>query len=55
MNVISARLVPVKTGIRTEKNIQITGGLSVSDTLIVTGLLQLAEGRGVKIQSFLAN
>lgn len=50
-----ARSVPVKTGIRTEKSIQITSGLSVSDTLIVTGLLQLADGRGVKIQSFQAN
>lgn len=50
-----ARSVPVKTGIRTEKSIQITSGLSASDTLIVTGLLQLADGRGVKIQSFQAN
>ncbi len=50
-----ARSVPVKTGIRTEKSIQITGGLSASDTLIVTGLLQLADGRGVKIQSLQAN
>lgn len=50
-----ARSIPVKTGIRTEKSIQITNGLSASDTLIVTGLLQLADGKGVKIQSFQAN
>lgn len=50
-----ARSVPVRTGIRTEKSIQITSGLSVSDTLIVTGLLQLSDGKAVKIQSFQAN
>lgn len=51
----TARSVTVKTGIRTERSIQITSGLLASDTLIVTGLLQLADGRGVKIQSFQTN
>ncbi len=50
-----ARSIPVKTGIRSEKSIQIISGLSASDTLIVTGLLQLADGKGVKIQSLQAN
>ena len=47
----TARAIPVKTGIRTEKSIQITSALSAADTLIVTGLLQMADGKGVKIQS----
>jgi membrane fusion protein (multidrug efflux system) len=50
-----ARSVKVNTGIRTDKSIQITEGLSPSDTLIVTGLLQLADGKGIAIQSLLSN
>ncbi len=46
-----AQSVKVSTGIRTEKNIQITQGLKGSDTLIVTGLLQLADGKNINIQS----
>lgn len=46
-----ARAVPIKTGIRTESNIQVISGLSAADTLITTGLLQLADGKSVKIQS----
>lgn len=50
-----ARSVRVTSGIRTEQNIQITQGLSAADTLITTGLLQLAEGKGVKVQSLKAD
>jgi len=50
-----AKSVPIKTGIRTETGIQITGGLAFDDTLIVTGLLQLADGKGVKIRTFKEN
>ncbi len=50
-----AKSVPVKTGIRTEKDIQITEGLSADDTLIVSGLMQLADGKGVQIKSFKSN
>ncbi|HWO57599.1 MAG TPA: efflux RND transporter periplasmic adaptor subunit [bacterium] len=46
----AARSVPVQTGIRTDRSIQITQGLSPNDTLIVTGLLQLSEGRKVAIR-----
>ena len=46
---IRARAVPVKTGIRTDRNIQITQGLSVNDTLIISVLLQLSDGKGVEI------
>jgi membrane fusion protein (multidrug efflux system) len=46
----SAKSVPVQTGLRTDRAIQIVKGLSVNDTLIVTGLLQLTEGRKVQIR-----
>jgi membrane fusion protein, multidrug efflux system len=50
-----ASTVRVKTGIRTENGVEITDGLAPSDTLIVSGLLQLANGRGVQIKSLKAN
>lgn len=46
--------VRVTTGIRTDRSIQILSGLAPSDTLILTGLLQLTEGKAVKITSFRA-
>lgn len=50
-----ARSVSVKTGIRTERNVQVTDGLTSGDTLIVTGILQLANGKGVQIKAFQSN
>jgi membrane fusion protein (multidrug efflux system) len=47
-----AKAVPVKTGIRTDRDVQIVEGLNVNDTLIVTGMLQLGEGKGVTITGF---
>ncbi|MCJ7577700.1 MAG: efflux transporter periplasmic adaptor subunit, partial [candidate division Zixibacteria bacterium] len=44
------RSVKVKTGIRTENSIQIMEGLNPQDTLVVTGLLQLADGKAVEIK-----
>jgi membrane fusion protein (multidrug efflux system) len=46
----AARLIPVSTGIRTDQNIQITQGLSPNDTLILTGLLQLSDGKPVQVR-----
>jgi membrane fusion protein (multidrug efflux system) len=46
-----AKPIPVKTGIRAETNTQVTEGLSAGDTLITSGLLQLADGKGVQITS----
>jgi len=46
-----ARSVSVKTGIRTERSVQITDGLTAGDTLILTGLLQLSDGLAVKINN----
>ncbi len=45
-----ARLVPVKTGIRTENSTQIVEGLNPQDTLVVTALLQLTDGKAVEIR-----
>lgn len=46
-----AKQVSVNTGIRTENGVQITYGLMPNDTLITTGLLQLADGKPVTIAS----
>jgi membrane fusion protein (multidrug efflux system) len=40
--------VRVRTGIRTDTEIQLTDGAQPGDTVIVTGLLQLREGMAVK-------
>ncbi|HWR83139.1 MAG TPA: efflux RND transporter periplasmic adaptor subunit [Candidatus Deferrimicrobium sp.] len=45
-----AASVPVEIGIRTERNVQITEGLVPNDTLILTGLLQLTEGKAVRFK-----
>lgn len=50
-----ARLTPVVTGIRTDSGTQITQGLNPGDTLIVNGLLQLADGKAVQIKTLIAN
>jgi membrane fusion protein (multidrug efflux system) len=39
----------IQTGIRTDKNVQVTNGLVENDTLIVTGILQLKPAMPVKI------
>jgi len=41
---------PVKTGIRTSREIQITEGVSPRDSLIVTGLLQIKDSAQVKVR-----
>jgi membrane fusion protein (multidrug efflux system) len=41
--------VPVKTGIRTATSVQITSGLSVGDTVITTGIMQLRPGMPVNV------
>jgi len=46
-----AHSVGVKTGIRTETSVQIVEGLNPQDTLIVTGLLQLSDGKAVEIKT----
>jgi len=41
--------VPVKTGMRTASLVQITEGLSVGDTVLTTGLMQLRTGMPVNV------
>jgi membrane fusion protein (multidrug efflux system) len=45
-----ARSQIIETGIRTEREVEVTSGLKPGDTLITTGLLQLREDAGVKIR-----
>jgi membrane fusion protein (multidrug efflux system) len=46
-----AKSTPIKTGIRTENSIQVIDGLKLEDTLLVTGLLQLGDGRAIEVKS----
>jgi membrane fusion protein (multidrug efflux system) len=45
-----AVLTPVTTGIRTDSEIQIINGVVAGDSLITTGLLQLANGAPVMVK-----
>lgn len=47
-----ARSVPVTTGTRTERSVQISRGLNPGDTLILTGLMQVTDGKPVQISDF---
>ncbi|MDP2228787.1 MAG: efflux RND transporter periplasmic adaptor subunit [Moraxellaceae bacterium] len=44
-----AHRVAVQTGIRTDTHVQITSGLAVKDSVIVTGILQLRQGMPVRV------
>jgi membrane fusion protein, multidrug efflux system len=46
----TARSLPVETGIRTAREVQITKGLNPSDTIIITGLLQVRDKSKVKVE-----
>ncbi|MCX6835445.1 MAG: efflux RND transporter periplasmic adaptor subunit [candidate division Zixibacteria bacterium] len=50
-----ARSISVKSGIRTESGTQITQGLAPGDTLIVSGLLQLTDGKDIQITALQGN
>ena len=39
----------VEVGIRTDKNVQVTSGLAVGDTVITSGILQVKPGSSLKI------
>ncbi|MEI3153987.1 MAG: efflux RND transporter periplasmic adaptor subunit [Odoribacter sp.] len=41
--------VPVETESRDEKNVEVTAGISVGDTILTGGLMQLREGMGVVV------
>lgn len=42
-----AQFVIVQTGLRTEKEVEITEGLQLGDTVLISGLMQVKEGRQV--------
>jgi membrane fusion protein (multidrug efflux system) len=44
-----AALVPVITGIRTETKVEIVSGISVGDTVLTSGLMQLRPGMAVRV------
>jgi len=48
-----AQVTPVRTGLRTERATQVVEGLTSGDTLIVSGLLQLSDGRPIEIRTLL--
>jgi len=50
-----AQSVTVRSGIRTESGTQITEGLAPGDTLVVSGLLQLTDGKNVQITTLQGN
>lgn len=45
-----ARSQIITTGIRTEREVQVTNGLQPGDTVVTTGLLQLREDASIKIR-----
>ena len=50
-----AHSVKIKTGLRTEANVQITDGLKFGDTLITSGIMQLRENIPVVLDSVILN
>ncbi|MBM4170848.1 MAG: efflux RND transporter periplasmic adaptor subunit [Ignavibacteria bacterium] len=48
-----AALQPVRTGIRSEKEIQIISGVNLGDTVITSGIIQLRQNMPVTINSIL--
>jgi membrane fusion protein (multidrug efflux system) len=47
--------VEIKTGLSTAYSVQVTDGLSIGDTLLTTGVMQLTDGALVKIGEFVPN
>jgi len=50
-----AEFINVETGIRTEKMVQVTEGLSAGDTVITTGLMKLKDGSKIKVSKTISN
>lgn len=47
-----ATAIPVTTGIRNEKRVQITSGLEKGDTVVVTGVMSIRPGAGLRWTNF---
>ncbi len=50
-----AHSIKIKTGLRTEANVQVTEGLKFGDTLITSGIMQLRENIPVVLDSVILN
>ena len=50
-----AREVEILTGLRTSSSMQVTDGLSLGDTLLTTGVMQLRDGMQVNIDQIVPN
>jgi membrane fusion protein (multidrug efflux system) len=50
-----AHSVKIKTGLRTEADVQVTEGLKFGDTLIISGIMQLRENIPVVLDSVIMN
>jgi membrane fusion protein (multidrug efflux system) len=50
-----AREVEINTGMRTSSSVEVINGLSVGDTLLTTGVMQLRSGMPVRIGQMVSN
>ena len=50
-----AREVEIITGMRTSSSVEVVSGLSVGDTLLTTGVMQLRSGMPVRIDRMVPN
>ncbi|MEN6588503.1 MAG: efflux RND transporter periplasmic adaptor subunit [Proteiniphilum sp.] len=50
-----AKEVDITTGMRTSSSVEVIGGLSVGDTLLTTGVMQLRSGMPVRIDRMIPN
>jgi membrane fusion protein (multidrug efflux system) len=46
-----AKEVPVISGIRTEKDLEIVSGISKGDTVVISGLMNIKDGQNLTIKS----
>jgi membrane fusion protein (multidrug efflux system) len=44
-----AVMIPVQTGQRTDRNVQVLSGLTAGDTLITSNLMRLSPGAAVQL------
>ena len=51
----AAQEVEIITGMRTAASVEVVSGLSVGDTLLTTGVMQLRTGMPVRIDQFVEN
>jgi membrane fusion protein (multidrug efflux system) len=50
-----AKEVEITTGMRTASSVEVISGLSVGDTMLTTGVMQLRSGMPVRIDQMVPN